>query len=229
MPRGGRLLLVAGGVLAALAYVALAVAHLTNQFLFDGRFWHLDADVDGNALTWLSSLATLTAGALALMLARISPARRSYLTALGMLLAFFAADDALGMHENLGLVFARFGLPDIAGIWFPVYLPLFAFCAAVLWSLDWPGREVVLMLRFGLVLLGAAIVGEALTAVVPALERTNATWVYELEVALEEAAELAGWIAAATGLAAADLVARRAVAASGVAPAPEQPPASAAV
>jgi hypothetical protein len=79
------------------------------------------------------------------------------------------------------------------------------------------------------VLLGAAIVGEALTAVVPALERTNATWVYELEVALEEAAELAGWIAAATGLAAADLVARRAVAASGVAPAPEQPPASAAV
>lgn len=183
-----------------------------NHLLLDHRFWHLDADVDGNALTLASSVATLAAGALALMLAHVAPARRTRLTALGLLLTFFAADDAFGVHENLGSAFARVGLPDIAGIWFPVYLPLLGFCAAVLWTLDWAEAPVAPMIRLGLLLLGAAIAGEALTGVLPALERTNATWVYEFEVALEEGAELAGWIAVASGLAATDLAARRATA-----------------
>ena len=206
-----RTVLVAGGLLAAFALVAQAGAHLANYAFLDMGISHLDADLDGNALTWASSLATLCAAAFALMLARLLPARRRLLTVLGVLLAFFAADDAFGIHENLGSVFARVGLPDVAGIWFPVYLPLFGFCAAVLWTLGSPERRVVTIVRLGVLLLGAAIVGEALTAVVPALERTDATWLYELEVALEEAAELAGWIAIATGLGSEDMIARHAV------------------
>jgi hypothetical protein len=206
-----RTVLVAGGLLAAFALVAQAGAHISNYAFFDMGISHLDADVDGNALTWASSLATLCAAAFALMLARLLPARRKLLTALGVLLAFFAADDAFGIHENLGSGFASVGLPDIAGIWFPVYLPLFGFCAAVLWTVGSPERRVVTMARLGVLLLGAAIAGEALTAVVPALERTDATWLYELEVALEEAAELAGWIAIASALGAADVIARQAV------------------
>ena len=206
-----RAVLVVGGLLAALALVAQAGAHLTNYAFFDMGISHLDADVDGNALTWASSLATLCAAAFALMLARLLAARRRLLTVLGVLLAFFAADDAFGIHENLGSVLAHLGLPDIAGIWFPIYLPLFGFCAAVLWTLRSPEGRVMTMIRFGVLLLGAAIAGEALTAVVPALERTDATWLYELEVALEEAAELAGWIAIASGLGAADVIARHAV------------------
>jgi hypothetical protein len=230
MPRGGRLLLIAGGALAVVAYGAVAGAHLVNEFLLDKRSWHLDADVDGNAMTWASSLATLAAGALALMLARISPVRRRSLTALGGLLAFFAADDAFGIHEDLGTLFTHVGLPNLAGIWFPVYLPLLGFCAFVLWTLDWPGLPVVSMLRLGLLLLCAAIAGEVLTAgPVPGIDREAESWGYELEVALEEAAELAGWIVVASGLAAADLIARRAAAESEPAAALESPPASAAV
>lgn len=206
-----RTVLVAGGLLAAVALVAQAGAHLANYAFFDMGISHLDADVDGNALTWASSLATLSAAAFALMLSRLVPGRRGLLTALGLLLAFFAADDAFGIHENLGSTLARVGLPDVAGIWFPVYLPLFGFCAAVLWTLGSPERRVVTTVRFGVLLLGAAIAGEALTAVVPALERTDAAWLYELEVALEEAAELAGWIVIASALGAADVIARRAV------------------
>jgi hypothetical protein len=203
-------LILAVGASAA-AFAAIAALHLANEFLLDERFWHLNADADGNAMTWASVLATAAAGALALMLAQISPQRRRSLALLGTLLVFFAADDAFGIHEDLGMVFAYFGLPDIAGIWFPIYLPVFGFCAFVLWTLTWPGPPAVTLVRLGLVLLGIAIVGEALTAgAVPAIDRSVHSLGYEIEVAFEEAAELAGWVAVACGLAVADLVARRA-------------------
>ena len=190
------------GLAVALAALVLqSAAHLVNDLALDRRFRHLNADVDGNLLSWVSALATFAAASAALALAAAVPPRRRRLVALAAILAFFSADEVIGIHENLGAAFALVGLPDVAGIWFPVYLPVFALTIWLLWTVaaDVPAAATTLVL--GVALLVAAIGAEVLRAGwVHVLDRSTSGVAYSLEVAVEEGAELAGWILIATGL-----------------------------
>jgi hypothetical protein len=120
-----------------------------------------------------------------------------------VILAFFAIDDIAALHERMGSGLDALGLPHADGIWFPVYVPLFAFTFVTLVRVARRAGEVGSALLAGLVLLGLALAGEVATAVLDPLDRTNHGVWYSLEVAFEESAELAGWILIAAGLGAA--------------------------
>jgi hypothetical protein len=201
-----RTILVAGAAAACAALLVLIAAQLANGLVFDRRYAHLNADRDGNALTWPSALATAAAAAFVLTLARVLERRR--LTIVGGILAFFAIDDVAGLHERMGDGLDALGLPHSDGIWFPVYLPLFGFVFLTLWGLARRFQFVAPAVRAGLLLLGFALAAEASTAFLPWLDRTEHGVVYTLEVGLEEGAELAGWILIGSGLAAAGALAR---------------------
>jgi len=197
-PHQGRAqaVLALGVALACVGVLIEGAAQLANDLLFDRRYWHLNADVDGNAFTWASALATAAVGAFAISLGRARPERRRVLFAVGAIVTFFAVDDVTGWHE-------------VAGIWFPVYMPLFAFVFLVLWSLRDEFERAGAYVRTGLLLLGVALAGEVGAAgFVPGVNRTEHGVLYTLEVGIEEGAELAGWILVAAGLAAAVELAR---------------------
>ena len=107
----------------------------------------------------------------------------------------------IAIHEDLGTYLAFFGLPDYAGIWFLLYIPLLALTFVLLWQLSPTAAKSGSLVRIGLLLLVFALAAEVLTAGVPAFDRTAHAWPYTVEVAVEEGAELAAWILIATGLA----------------------------
>jgi hypothetical protein len=191
-------ILPAGAVVACAAAAAVVSAQLVNDLVFDRRYWHLNADVEGNALTWVSAIVTAAAAALAITLSRALGSRR--LAVVGVILAFFAIDDIAALHERMGQGLDSLGLPHADGIWFPVYLPLFAFAFFTLLATGRRVDQIGSALLAGLLLLGFALVGEVATAFLDALDRTEHGVWYSLEVGLEEAAELAGWILITAGL-----------------------------
>jgi hypothetical protein len=198
--------------LAAAGFVAVGSVHLANEFVFDDWSHHLNPNVEGNALTWVNSLVTLAAAGAAALLARAFGPRGRQVLMLAAVVAFFALDDLLAIHESLGAGLTLFGLPEIGGIWVALYFPLFGFTITVLWKLaeDAAGGP---LLRHGVVLLAAAVAADLFAAgVVPAFGGDRGGWLYELEIALEEAAELAGWLLIACGLAGMWLAAKAATA-----------------
>lgn len=204
--RFARTVLAAGAAAACVALLLLTSAQLANDLVFDRRYAHLNADLDGNALTWLSALATAAAAAFVITLARVLERRRLALVA--GILGFFAIDDVAGLHERMGDGLEALGLPHSDGIWFPVYLPLFGFVFLTLWALGRQSELIAPAVHAGLLLLGFALAGEVSTAFVPWLDRTEHGALYTLEVGIEEGAELGGWILIASGLAAAGALTR---------------------
>jgi len=65
--RVGERLLRIGVVLAVAAVGIQTLAHLANEFLLDDRVEGLDADVEGNAFTWASSVAVFAVAIAALL------------------------------------------------------------------------------------------------------------------------------------------------------------------
>jgi hypothetical protein len=187
----------------------VAGAHLANEFVLDHQSRHLNPNVEGNALTWLNSLVTLAAAGAAVALALALGPRGRRILPLAALIAFFGLDDLLAIHEDLGKGLTLFGLPEIGGAWVLLYFPLFAFAVGTLWTIA-PGLAAAeTMLRLGVLLLAAAVAADLFAAgVVPALGGERSGWGYELEIALEESAELAGWLLIGSGLIAASLAAR---------------------
>jgi hypothetical protein len=196
-----RPILVSGVALACVLAASVAVVQVVNDLAFDRRYWHLNADVDGNALTWVSAFAIAATAALALTLSRTLESKR--LTVVGVILAFFAIDDIAALHERMGQGLDALGLPHADGIWFPVYLPLFAFVFLTLLTVARRVEQVGRAVLAGLLLLGLALFGEVATAFLDVLDRTDHGLWYTVEVGIEEAAELAGWILIAAGLGAA--------------------------
>jgi hypothetical protein len=200
-------LLRVGYGLAIAAVLLQTTAHLVNAYGFDGAYHSLDAGAggEGNALTWASSSATFAAGMFALLLAVTDPARRLVFGALAGILTFFSLDDSVTLHERMALeLVAALGLDDgwARTAWPVVLLPLLAFVSIVLWRVAVSASEAQRRaLRTGLGLLVFAVVIEVLLVAVPS---GSAAWelLEPAEVALEEAAELAGWIVIAAGLAA---------------------------
>jgi hypothetical protein len=197
-------LISAGFLLAAIAVAAQTVAHLTNAFFLDYGVWNMDAGVDGNALSWASSVATFSVAVGALLLGLFSRKIAWSLIAMAVVLAFFSVDDVVAIHEKLA--FGDFYGVDVSDVtrralWPLLYLPLLAFVVLSLWRLAKRSRDRVRRtIQLGLSLLAVALVAEATATVWWSKDDTARPFYDDLEIALEEGAELAGWILIATAV-----------------------------
>lgn len=195
------------GVALALALAALqSIAHLIDVVFFDLRVDMINADSDSGAFAWASSVATFCAALLLCLLAVMRPTRTWPLVALAGAVAFMSLDDMVGLHERVSGLGTTLGpIEHFARIFWPlVFMPLLAATFVGLLGVAAglrvaPGRALLA----GLALLVVAIALEMASPILFALGSDHGELAYELEVVLEEGAELAGWILVSTGLAAA--------------------------
>ena len=191
--------------LAAAAGVGLLLGHLANEFVLDRAVVQLQASAEHTAWTWAASMATFAASLAAGLLGFLTR-QRAPLALLG-LLAFFALDDFIEIHERLGARVADLiGLPDWVGprFWTLLYLPLLGLTVVLGWrlvrTLDAPVRRVVAL---GGALLAAGFVLEAGGIATKRLAEKGQPTPHEVRAGFEEAVELSGWILVAGGLSAA--------------------------
>ena len=208
----GERLLRIGVPLAVVAVAIQTTAHLVNEFLLDDRVEGLDADVEGNVFTWASSVSTFAVAVAAFLHAMAFPVRRREFGLLAALGILFSLDDAIQLHERVGLEVGEelLGLPDYVAVrlWLVFYLPLLLLAGALLWRVAkhvWEpaGR----MVRLGLFLLIASIPVEVAGVFTRWLEENGPGAPEDIRVAVEEGLELGGWILAAVALMTAILVA----------------------
>ena len=191
--------LVSGGyVVAASAALFLVVSHLVNDLLLDGRVFNLDADQEGNAFAWAAAMATFAAAFAALLLA-LASRRPGAPAALAGVLVFFSLDDGVAVHERIAGRLADalgFGVSSERVIWPAVFLPLLAAALLLLLRLARAApRRPRRAILHGLGLLVFAIAAEVVSVAIDPRGTANA-----VEVALEEGAELGGWLLVASGL-----------------------------
>jgi len=199
----GHRIFTAGIALAAIGLVVQSLLHLAEIVVFDRGVNTLDLDEDYGIGSWASVVATFTAGAAAALLAVIC--RDRVFVALAALLAFLSFDDYIRLHERVGQAGELFGLdPDLElgrVIWPALLFPLLAVGGALLWiASNQFGGSIPRLLRAGLVLLGVAVVLEAASAALFQFDYGHRSWPYEIEVLVEEGAELVGWTWIATAL-----------------------------
>jgi hypothetical protein len=182
------------GVALTLTLAALqSIAHLIDVVAFDLRFAMINADSDSSAFAWMSSVTTFGAALLLCLLSIVRPTRAWPLVPLAGAVAFMSLDDMVGLHERVSSLQTTAGpIEHFARIFWPlVFMPLlaatfvglFAVAAGLrtgrrvrcLWG--WPCSWWRLRSRWLLFALGS----------------DHGELAYELEVALEEGAELAGW------------------------------------
>jgi hypothetical protein len=191
--------------LALVAVVVQTTAHLGNEFLLDDRVDGLDADLEGTAFTWASSVATFTVGLAAALHAAVFERQRRELSALAAIALWFSLDDVAIIHERLALELGEdvFGLPDYLAVrlWLILYLPLLLVAGVVLWRIaqeaEPPADRTVLL---GLGLLVASIPVEIVGAITRKLAEEGTEVPETFRVAVEEGLELGGWILLAAGL-----------------------------
>lgn len=195
------------GMALAVALVAVqSIAHLIDVLAFDLQIYMINADSDTSVFTWASSVATFGTALLLCLLAIVRPTRSWFLLALAGAVAFMSLDDMLALHErvaNLGNALVPIK-QFTATFWPLVFMPLLATTFVGLLGVaaglrDGPARALLT----GLALLVVAIALEMALPILFALGSDYGELTYELEVVLEEGAELAGWILISTGLAAA--------------------------
>ena len=212
--------------LAALGVVLQSLLHLVDAVFFDLRIDRLDADRDQSVWSWTGSSAELMAALGALLLLVLAPRRWKALGFLTLAFAFFSMDDTARIHEALGnLPFLKATGLSARIVWPLLYAPLMLAVYVVLWRVTGAMAQRCRRATIsGLVLLGVAVVLElaASTALIKAgYGRIDdgsrvGSMIYELEVVVEEALELGGWllIAAAVIATALDLLVRRVAARS---------------
>lgn len=192
-------------VVAAVAVAAQTLAHLTNAIVFDYDYFQLDADQDGNAVSWASSVATFGVAFCAVLLGLVGADRAWRLFVLACVLCFFSLDDSITIHEEIASAATR--MLDVEEkvsrvLWPLFYLPLLAFAATTLWRLSSPARDPIRRaIWLGLTLLAVAVLAELVSVLWSDSDPTHRTLADDIEVAVEEGAELAGWIVLAAALA----------------------------
>jgi hypothetical protein len=190
----------AGIWVAVIASTLQLVGHFANAATIDSP--HLDANVEHNLFTWVGSCAVLFVAVAASVAVLLDAPRRRLLIALAAVTAFFAADEAVVLHENIAFgILGAVGLGDVwdSVLWPLLYLPLLVgtVVALLVVAREAParGRRCI---HVGLGLLAFALL----------LEIASTPWsvdrnpIHTVEGGLEETAELAGWILIATGIAA---------------------------
>jgi hypothetical protein len=187
--------------LAAAAFVVQAIVHLA---VYKTSISMLNADQEGNFWTWAGASATFAAGVGALVLACLRPALRVQLGLLAVAVIFLSADDSIALHEKINdRIDSSLGPIDDVGrfAWPLVYLPVLAAVFVLAWSLaEVAAGTVGRLLRAGLLLLVAGVVLELAGQAILESNVSKASLLWNLEVAVEEGCELAGWILVATGL-----------------------------
>jgi hypothetical protein len=199
--------IVAAGVLLTVAAVAVQTAlYLADVYVLDRRVGTFDVDGEGGLSAWAASVTTFSTALLALLLALVQSARRVHLFVLAAAAAFLSFDEVVIVHERIGLkVTEALDLSNtyLRIAWPIVYLPLLATVAAILFQLARTNTDPVRsLLGIGLALLACAVgleIGGLALDLIPTLTETS--WLYSMEIALEEGAELAGWILITTGVA----------------------------
>jgi len=199
--------IVAAGVLLTVAAIAVQTAlYLADVYVLDRRVGTFDVDGEGGLSAWAASVTTFSTALLALLLALVQSARRVHLFVLAAAAAFLSFDEVVIVHERIGLkVTEALDLSNtyLRIAWPIVYLPLLATVAAILFQLARTNTDPVRsLLGIGLALLACAVgleIGGLALDLIPTLTETS--WLYTMEIALEEGAELAGWILITTGVA----------------------------
>ena len=199
--------LVAAGVLLALLAVTVQTAlYMADIYAFDRRVRTLDLDGEGGFAAWTGSVATFSTGFVALLLSFVESSRRLCLLALAGAVTFLSIDESLIIHERLGLAITEaLDLSDkyVRVAWPAVYLPLLVAVAALVFQLARTSTDPARRLLVGgLVVLAGAVgleIAKLALDLIPSLPIRG--WLYTAQIALEEGAELAGWILLTTGLA----------------------------
>jgi hypothetical protein len=188
-------------VLTVVSSVLLTITHLVDVLGLGGRIHSLDADRDGGLWTW-ASVAAQAAGAALLALLAVTSLRWRAFAWCSAALAFLSLDDSLVIHEKLGAALSFF--PHGSRLAWPlVYLPLLAALTIALWRMAeaQDGRWMRVLVRGGLCALVLAVVLEVGTLALFLVGQGDNSVGYEIEVAIEESLEMAGWIWIAGGLA----------------------------
>jgi hypothetical protein len=196
----------AATLIAILGVVVQTTAHLTNAFVLDGEFLQLDADAEGTAFAWASSVAVFS-GALAAFLHALfwEEERRSLLIA-ALVLTFLSLDEIIQVHERIGLFVGGdlLGFGDYVAVrlWLVLYAPLLIVLAVLLLrSAELLPEDATRTLRYGLAALVTAIALEGVGLPTKWLKSEQAvSWPDTIRIAAEEAAELAGWILVSASL-----------------------------
>lgn len=189
-----------GTWLAVLAFCVQGVAHLV---VYRTTISAVNVDAEAGVWAWAGSSATFAAAVGVLLLIVVRPVATKPLVVLAVVLAYFSLDDAMSLHERIvhRHVHSLGPIDDAAGIVWPVvYLPLLVAAFGLLWTLasfftERAGRFV----RGGLWMLVAAVLTE-FVAVAITQASGHDTFLYHLEVVVEEGLELAGWVVVATGV-----------------------------
>ena len=198
--------LCAFGVWAGLVVVAAQTAiYLLDTLLAEHEPHLLDADGDFSIWAW-GSASTVFVGALASVMLGLTVTRGRVGAYFGVaaIMAFLSLDETVGVHERItNDLPALLGVPVYYSrvIWPAVYLPLLATLAVLLLvtSRRLAARPARLV-RLGLLLLAVAVAAELASTALVADGQTGRSVPYAVEVAVEEACELGGWILIATAL-----------------------------
>lgn len=185
--------------LALVSGVGLAVAQLGQELVLGDPVLMFDADEEGNVWAWTHVVALVSATSYVALFAAQHGARRAPWFAAATLL-FLSADELLEIHGRVAGTVVFF---PHAGrlIWPLLYFPLLASLLIVLWrGVEPHGDRARAMVRGGLLLLCAAVLLE-LASVGVYVVSDGVGLLYNLEVALEEGAEVAGWLLIAGGFA----------------------------
>lgn len=190
-----------GVTTAAVGMAVLAVGYLIHVYALDRDTALLDLE-EGGLVTWVSASATFGAGLVAALISFVDPAQAVSGAVLGVACAFLSFDDAVTLHEHIG--FGITGAADISDsyvqlIWPALYLPLLAVVAILFERIARdtpPARRIILV---GLALLVAAVGLEAAGVVLDRADVSPGSWLWTVEITLEEGIEYAGWVLIATG------------------------------
>lgn len=194
------------GLTFAVAGVAIQTAiHSLNDVLGGGQY--LSVNGEGNPITWGHSAVIFAAAFVCTLHATTLRWRRLEWVAMALILAFLSFDEMLLVHERVvAAVLEVLNVPMVwdSVVWPVLYLPVLGVLVLLLVgvALSIPGRVGRLVL-VGLGFLAAAVAAEVLSAPVSTSEDS---WLHSLEGAIEEGAELAGWILITTGLTAITVV-----------------------
>jgi hypothetical protein len=197
-------------VIAVVAVAVQTTLHLVATLVFDpssGIPWSFDADHENTPFMWASAVATFGAAFAVALIALVRNSDLPRLVGLAALLAYLSLDDVLSLHEQLGLELGERLLDDVRGgfvirTWVLAYLPLLALAAALLLRTSRERNASGGLVPLGLLLLVLAVAFEVVGLVTTWIADEATTWPDSIQVALEEGAELAGWILVAGGLAA---------------------------
>jgi len=193
---------VTAGLLLAVTIVgAQTIVQLINSFALDARYHDLDPDWEYNLWSWTSASATFGCAFAAMIVAVVSRRRASLLGVLAVLLLYLSLDDAILLHERIGHKLAvRLGLETYGDrlLQPALFLPIVAvvFVLLLLVARGAP-RRAARSVYVGLALLVVGVLAEVIAR---AAELDPPEAADYIEVAVEEGAELGGWILVAGGL-----------------------------